>query len=70
MICYRELIKDIINYSFNHFKVLKGLNNNLWNKAIGIKEVLYYSNNKRSELTQEEKKIYSNIISNFKKCEL
>ena len=61
MICYRDLIKDIIDYSFKYFKVpIKG-ENNLWNKVQGITELLIKSTNK-SVLTIDEKKIYSNFI--------
>ena len=61
MICYRDLIKDIINYSFEYFNVSSSLGKNLWSKVIGIKRSLKYSKDKML-LSNEEKEIFSGFI--------
>ena len=43
MVCYRDSINDIINYSFEDFSIAKSSGNNLWNKVLGIKRALKYS---------------------------
>jgi hypothetical protein len=60
MICYRDLIKDIINYSFKYFNItLKG-KNGLLNKVNGIKDLL--NSSKKIGLNSDEKGIYSIFI--------
>ena len=61
MICYRDLIKEIINYSFDFFGLeIKG-ENTLWNKVKTLNNVLKSSKDIKI-LTPNEKTIFSQFI--------
>ena len=61
MICYRDLIKDIINYSYDFFKLPKDGETNLWNKVKSINNKISLLN-KADCLNSNEKKIYADFI--------
>lgn len=61
MICYRDLIKDIINYSFDYFKFSKDDDDYLSKKVFKLKRIISISNNDIT-LSLKEKQIFSNFI--------
>lgn len=61
MIWYRDLIKDIISYSYDFFKLPKDGETNLWNKIKRIKNKISLSN-KVDCLNSNEKKNYGYFI--------
>ena len=62
MICYRDLIKDLINYSFNFFKCPEDKNIKLWKKVKSIKKTIMSSKNIIELLNFNERKALSNFI--------
>lgn len=63
MICYRDLIKDLINYSFNYFKCHENKNYALWKKVKSIKNKIISSSNDNATLNSKEREIFSNFIN-------
>ena len=62
MIYYRDLIKDLINYSFNLFKCPEDKNIKLWKKVKSIKKTIISSKNIIELLDFNERKALSNFI--------
>ena len=63
MICYRDLIKDLINYSFDFFKCPKEKNIKLWRKVEIIEDTMLSSKNNIASLNNSERKEFSNFIN-------
>ena len=61
MICYRDLIKEIINYSCDFFGLQIKDENTLWNKVIGLQKLLETSKDIKI-LSLNEKFIFSQFI--------